>query len=67
MKKSTTKKTENKIKILVGMPAMTKLQWLDLYNDIYVQKFSYKKTDSRYKTIVETLKKIQSVLKLETI
>ena len=61
------KTTKQKIKIFQYMPAMTELEWLDLYNNMYIDSFSYKKNDIRYLELINSCNKIKLHLKFKTI
>jgi|688.fasta_scaffold00323_88 hypothetical protein len=58
---------ENKVKILDGMPAMTKVQWIDLYSSLWKEiKFgSY--SGSMLQTTVDNANKIKRVINFKTI
>ena len=58
---------ENKVKILEGMPAMTEVQWIDLYSFLWKEiKFgSY--SGNMLQTTIDNANKIKRVINFKTI
>lgn len=61
------KTTQQKIKIFEFFPAQTKIEWLDTYNNMYLNSLTYNKQSYQYKECIDNMNKILMFLKFKTI
>ncbi len=61
------KATQKKIKIFEFFPSQTKIEWLDTYNNMYLNSLTYNKQSYQYKECIDNMNKILMFLKFKTI